>query len=453
MISSSKEKQIKELIRKGFDLELISFELDIPLEEINQFKLQLETGKKDNKPKTHNVKEIIDQRNKAAHLKIKHVKERYNKTFITVDKSEVKLPSKLSRQEIERINLKIEEIKNIIAKMEGFSEEEKRKNINLISSKLKTIEKYNLSIEQSEKLYNLMQSEELKNMNKGKAYRKAINSNRNISINKLIESIDIAQYQTENVEELKRLEKRLTPTLAQEKPLIVGAIRTKISNKILKIQQQNAIEKIRNNIPIEIEQIIRDIASDKLNIQTANAIIDEEAKKRIENKSKNKFTLTQEQERKQILIQIKTVLAEKSKQYNIENPEKAIAQIQELCGGDTGQSLRTVIKNLIGSKKYNKAKEICDKFSDNDKESQNLIYIKRLRNEIRNAEISDIVMRVINTNGTIEEERACIELIEKGLKIGNVKPRAVYLGKNQDGSRSITLEDVWTDEKTKRYTR
>ena len=439
MISSSKEKQIKELIRKGFDLELISFELDIPLEEINQFKLQLETGKKDNKPKTHNVKEIIDQRNKAAHLKIKHVKERYNKAFFTVDKSEVKLPSKLSRQEIERINLKIEEIKNIIAKMEGFSEEEKRKNINLISSKLKTIEKYNLSIEQSEKLYNLMQSEELKNMNKGKAYRKAINSNRNISINKLIESIDIAQYQTENVEELKRLEKRLTPTLAQEKPLIVGAIRTKISNKILKIQQQNAIEKIRNNIPIEI-------ASDKLNIQTANAIIDEEAKKRIENKSKNKFTLTQEQERKQILIQIKTVLAEKSKQYNIENPEKAIAQIQELCGGDTGQSLRTVIKNLIGSKKYNKAKEICDKFSDNDKESQNLIYIKRLRNEIRNAEISDIVMRVINTNGTIEEERACIELIEKGLKIGNVKPRAVY-------SRSITLEDVWTDEKTKRYTR
>lgn len=453
MISSSKEKQIKELIRKGFDLELISFELDIPLEEINQFKLQLETGKKDNKPKTHNVKEIIDQRNKAAHLKIKHVKERYNKAFFTVDKSEVKLPSKPSRQEIERINLKIEEIKNIIAKMEGFSEEEKRKNINLISSKLKTIEKYNLSIEQSEKLYNLMQSEELKNMNKGKAYRKAINSNRNISINKLIESIDIAQYQTENVEELKRLEKRLTPTLAQEKPLIVGAIRTKISNKILKIQQQNAIEKIRNNIPIEIEQIIRDIASDKLNIQTANAIIDEEAKKRIENKSKNKFTLTQEQERKQILIQIKTVLAEKSKQYNIENPEKAIAQIQELCGGDTGQSLRTVIKNLIGSKKYNKAKEICDKFSDNDKESQNLIYIKRLRNEIRNAEISDIVMRVINTNGTIEEERACIELIEKGLKIGNVKPRAVYLGKNQDGSRSITLEDVWTDEKTKRYTR
>ena len=443
MISSSKEKQIKELIRKGFDLELISFELDIPLEEINQFKLQLETGKKDNKPKTHNVKEIIDQRNKAAHLKIKHVKERYNKAFFTVDKSEVKLPSKLSRQEIERINLKIEEIKNIIAKMEGFSEEEKRKNINLISSKLKTIEKYNLSIEQSEKLYNLMQSEELKN----------INSNRNISINKLIESIDIAQYQTENVEELKRLEKRLTPTLAQEKPLIVGAIKTKISNKILKIQQQNAIEKIRNNIPIEIEQIIRDIASDKLNIQAANAIIDEEAKKRIENKSKNKFTLTQEQERKQILIQIKTVLAEKSKQYNIENPEKAITQIQELCGGDTGQSLRTVIKNLIGSKKYNKAKEICDKFSDNDKESQNSIYIKRLRNEIRNAEISDIVMRVINTNGTIEEERAYIELIEKGLKIGNVKPRAVYLGKNQDGSRSITLEDVWTDEKTKRYTR
>ena len=351
------------------------------------------------------------------------------------------------------INLRIAEIKKMLTKIEGLSEEEKRASINLIFSKLKIIEKYNLSIEQSEKIYNLMQSKELENINLGRSYKRAINSNINISIIKLIEAIDVAQYQTENVEELKKLEKKLTPMLAQEKPLAVGAIKTKISNKILKIQQQETIEKIRNNIPIGIEQIIRGIASDKLNIQAANAIIDEEARKRIENKSKNKFSLTQEQERKQILIQIKTVLAEKSKQYNIENPEKAITQIQELCGGDTGQSLRTVIKNLIGSKKYNKAKEICDKFSDNDKESQNSIYIKRLRNEIRNAEISDIVMRVINANGTIEEERACIELIENGLKIGNVKPRAVYLGKNQDGSRSITLEDIWTDEKTKRYTR
>ena len=453
MISNSKEKQIKELIKKGFDLELISFELDIPLEEINQLKLQLETGKKGNKTKTHNVKEIIDQRNKAAHLKIKQVKERYNKAFFTSDKSEAELPSKLSKQQRDMINLRIAEIKKMLTKIEGLSEEEKRTSINLIFSKLKIIEKYNLSIEQSEKIYNLMQSKELENINLGRSYKRAINSNINISIIKLIEAIDVAQYQTENVEELKKLEKKLTPMLAQEKPLAVGAIKTKISNKILKIQQQETIEKIRNNIPIEIEQIIRDIASDKLNIQTANAIIDEEARKRIENKSKNKFSLTQEQERKQILIQIKTVLAEKSKQYNIENPEKAITQIQELCGGDTGQSLRTVINNLIGSKKYNKAKEICDKFSDNDKESQNSIYIKRLRNEIRNAEISDIVMRVINANGTIEEERECIELIENGLKIGNVKPRAVYLGKNQDGSRSITLEDIWTDEKTKRYTR
>lgn len=201
MISSSKEKQIKELIRKGFDLELISFELDIPIKEINQLKLQLEIGKKDNKPKIHNAKEIIDPRYKAAHLKIKQVKERYNKAFFTSNESKVKLPSKLSKQQIERINLKIEEIKNIIAKMEGFSEEEKRKNINLISSKLKTIEEYNLSIEQSEKLYNLMESEKLKNMNLGKSYGKAINLNRKISINKLIESIDMAQYQTDNIEE------------------------------------------------------------------------------------------------------------------------------------------------------------------------------------------------------------------------------------------------------------
>ena len=55
-----------------------------------------------------------------------------------------------------------------------------------------------------------------------------------------------------------------------------------------------------------------------VNIQKANAMIDEEAKRRVESRPKAKFALTQEQERKQILIQIRTILEERAKKYCIE---------------------------------------------------------------------------------------------------------------------------------------
>ena len=56
-------------------------------------------------------------------------------------------------------------------------------------------------------------------------------------------------------------------------------------------------------------------------------------------------------------------------------------------------------------------------------------------------------------NGTYAEERAYFELIEKGLKMGNVKLGAISLGKSQDGLRTITLADIWTDENQKEKSR
>ena len=63
----------------------------------------------------------------------------------------------------------------------------------------------------------------------------------------------------------------------------------------------------------------------------------------------------------------------------------------------------------------------------------------------RNAEIGDIVLKAINFEGTLEEERNYYELIEKGLKMGNVKLGAISLGTNIDGTKNITMADVWTD--------
>ena len=176
-----------------------------------------------------------------------------------------------------------------------------------------------------------------------------------------------------------------------------------------------------------------------MDVQAANEILEDEAKKRVEGKPKTRFTLTEEQEKRQSLIQIKKILMENPEQYHIEKPEVTIMQIEELCNGGLEQAIRTVVKNLTGIKDFERAKEVCDKFSSRNDENQIATYIMKLKKEIKNDEIGEMVLKGMNMNGTYEEERAYLELIEKGLKLGRVKLEAVSLGKSQDGLKNITL--------------
>ena len=52
-----------------------------------------------------------------------------------------------------------------------------------------------------------------------------------------------------------------------------------------------------------------------------------------------------------------------------------------------------------------------------------------------------------------KEEKEYFELIKKGLKMGNIKLGAVSLGESQDGLRTITLADIWTDENQREKSR
>ena len=453
MIQYNEAEEIKKLIESGFDLELISFEFDIPIEKIKQYKLELETNKKSNSVKTYSAREIIDKENKHAHSKMQQMRTRYKKIYLKNNNVEAKPTKELSAQEIELINSVITKIEKIVEKMKNLSKNEKRNEANVILTELKKIASYQLTIEQAEKLHFLMQSEELENLNLNSKDRIDfyINRDRGKIIRKLTETVDIAQSQTEDIEELKILEKKLTAKMKQNNPIFVGAVKSRIENKISKINHKKAIDKVRNDVPADIELIITEIANGTLDIQTANEIINKEAKKRVESKPKTRFTLTEEQQKKQIQIQIRTVLMEKPQKYHIKNPEKTIMQMQELCGGELEQSIRTVVNNLTSIKDFERAKKVCDSFSNKDKESPLSKNIRTLRKSIRNAEIRDIVLKGINMN-EMEEERAYFELIEKGIKMGNVKLEEISLGKSQDGLRTITLADIWTDEKQKEKT-
>ena len=477
------KKEIKKLIEMGFDLELLSFELDVPIEELKQYKKEIEQIAKAsstttiketervakvsssqtikraeqvaiaNSTKTINEKKVVSKKSELIHSEMEKIRQKYKKLFLAKDeKEEPKTPPKLTKQQLEEINTAISKIEeNINSKKEnktenGKKDKDKEKNVRFrnITLELKKIKDYALTVEQAEKLYLLMQTENFKKL-KTLANGAELYTSRKKIVRKLAEAIDIAQSQTEDVEELKRLERKLTREMEQINPIFVSTIRGKIENKVLKIKQKEASYRTRNDVPTHIENIVQEIANGTLNIETANKIIEKEAKKRVKGKKQTKFTLTEEQERKQILNQIKTILAEYPEKYRIKNPEATIMQIQELSGCELEQAIRPVVDNFIIAKKFEKAKEICGTYSRQDSTIAFQKGIKLLRTKIKNAEVGDIVLAALNASE--KDEQVYFETIEKYINSGNVKLNLVYLGKNQDGTKNIYLSDIWEEER------
>lgn len=421
--------------------------------EMEQNKKDIEINSKNSMvKKTYNAKYLIEKRNNYAHTRLEEMRQKYKQLFFKSNKVEIELPKQLSQQEIELIENVIKIVGEKIKEIQLLPNREKVKVADDIVLELKKIEKYQLSIMQAEELYKLINSEELKRINIREITKvdSPMNRKRREIAEQLGNAIEFKQYEIEDIEELKVLERKITTEMLRENPVLMTT-KNKLSNKISTIKQKKTMDRIRVDIPTNIESIITDLVNGNIDIKEANKIINEEARRRVESKPKTRFSLTEEQEKKQILIQIRTAIIEKADKYKIKNPEMVILKLEELSDGETNLALRTVIKNLIEREEFEEAKRFCDKYykeaKEKYKENEFTKYIRGLRNEIRNAEIGNIVLTAINMKGTIEEERMYFELIDKGLKMGNVKLGAISLGKSKDGLKNITLADIWEPEK------
>lgn len=438
MLKLEEREIIKNLITKGFDIKLISFELDIPLEEVKKCKLELEVMKK-------SALDMVNIKGNQNINKLDQIRRKYEELYFSNVENKANCLRALTDKENDEINSTFVELNKLLENINEITKKEKYDRENEIYNRIRMIENYPLTIEQAEKLFSIMQTQSFSNLMRDRD-QKRINKIKRIAVQKLANAIDDIQLQTDELEELKKLKSRLTQKMQQNNPIAVESIKTKIDAKITKINRQNAIDRVRNNIPANIDFIINQLADGELDIKKANEIIDEEVKGRMENEPKNKFSLTEEQERKQIFIQIRNGLIEKAKKYYIKNPETTIMQIHELCGGELEESIRAVAENLINTKDFERAKEVCSRFNGKSYQSSLSVYIRRLRKNIQNAEIADIILKAIKMNGTEEEQKKCWDILEKGIEWRNVNLEAVSLGKSQDGLRNITLADVWTDK-------
>lgn len=441
--------KLKKLVKsEKFDLELISFELNIPIEYLKNLKDDIETNStNDSLKETRSNTNMKNEKNYYGNFKMQQIRTRYRQLFFGTNDVEIVQQPKVSQADTAFLEAEIARLEAKIQEMHSLSGKEKREMAYNICLELKKFEKYQLSIEQAEKLYAIASLGELQIF-------KAMVNQRRIIASKLAKAVDLKSVEVSDINQLRILERKITPQILKENPLLTDTVKRKILSRISTMQQQVAIDRIRNGVPPSIQAIIEDLVSGNIDLDSANAIIDEEAKKRVDSKPKSMFSLTEEQEKSQILVQMRTAIMEKADKYKIQNPEELVIQAQHfLCEGNLEWATRMVVTNLIGRKEYEAAKHICDKFTIKGKkgeaESEHAKQMRNLRNSIRYAEISDMVLSVINMNGTSEEERACFELIENGLRTRNIKLGAISLGKSRDGLRNISLADIWETEKTR----
>lgn len=383
-----------------------------------------------------------------AHKKLELMRRKYKEKYslkIGQDNNR-KQDKELTMREKEIVNNCLEKMMQAVDNWDG-SRTNAKELIKTIFDNAKTVYDKNIDMEQATQLVSIMDSS---NVEAALKYFKdvialKINGIRKKAYRKLAEKISEEMEETDDLETLEKLEKKMTTQMEKEN-LAVLNVRTNLSKKIERIKREEITKRIREDIPTELQTIISGLAKGKLDVEEAKKVIENMAKNRVEQKKATRFTLTEEQVRKRYLMQISKALSEQAEKYPIENPEQTMQLLQSLTNGSFLLQLNTVVENLVSRKEFEEADKICQSYvSKTNNNIEAFAYIKNLRKRTKNAKIGDLVYRTIHSNLSSEEEEKFWGLLQEGLGRNNVKMANIVVGKTQDGLRSITLEDIWPD--------
>lgn len=258
---------------------------------------------------------------------------------------------------------------------------------------------------------------------------------------KLIEAIDATIYETDSIEKLKEFKgKLLNPSSIKEKN-----IHEKIYRKMIKLRQQKFLEEAKTDVSKNIKSIVAGLAEGTIdNIEEVQEQIKQEAIMKLQSEGKSVTEDTQRKAENQILLKIGNQLKEKGKEYPIADHEKALEQLKQLHNGDIVSSLGIVAMNLTGLGKFEEANQICSEYLKPKYNGQvNYRNVTMLRNKVRNAEVTNIAMRIINASEKSKDEQIeLLEILESKLDKWQVDPKTIVLN-HQEGLKDVTLDDVW----------
>ena len=299
----------------------------------------------------------------------------------------------------------------------------------------------NLTVRQAERLVKVLNFDGIENIQIDGQDRIAlyIAKRREMSISKFTKTIYDNLESINDIEELRRLMKSLTQNCSDKYHYFVDSMRTKIMSKIEKMQKET--KRKNNKLPNNLEWIIEGIAKGDLDIEKAKLAIQAEAKRFVLENEQNKFTLNEEQKSRQYIYKIRNVIAKNGMEFKIENPITSIEMYGKLTE-NIKEGIIAITKNLIAKRDYQTAEEIFNHYSSDEYEE----CTTQLKREIIRAKLGSFVLNGIKKGVPEDKEEEFFRTINKLITDGYVDIKLVPLGKNRDGSREITLADIWVNE-------
>lgn len=492
---NEQKNMVIELLKEGYAPDLIST-IGIPIEIINECQVELEEEnrkrnieREEEKPKDRenlNKEKFEDESKKTkmnegyrqsegyrsferdssfkAHKKMQRMREKLN-YMLEIDSVKKKTPRKIqTEEEKEKIDKNIEKVQEKIGLMNDKSLVSFEVSKSVLHY-LKQLESLDLEIDQLETILGLI-SQKIKKQSLGNDIKKAIDKYEGKFVRALAKRIREKSEEVDSIEELESLSRKLSSysaNLSSNMKILltidIESVISEIHRKVLKIKARDIEIQNKNSMSNSIKNIINSIAIGEFDYDKAVEIINEEASKRLEQAPKTKFSLSKEQHVKQIKHIIGETLVKEADRYELINPRKAINDLINLNDGNQSRSLYIVVKNLITRKDFETAKEICEQhnvpinfeqasFVSKGNNLNNMgVYARDFKKEVLRAEVADMVMEYLNKDTYPAEERAFLENLEKRLKRENISMSSIILGKTKDGLRTITLEDIYKEDK------
>ena len=433
---------LEDLITSGFDLELIAFELDVPLEKLKIYKNELEK---------YGVIKVKKQNEKVDFSiisnKIRKIRRRYNSLYNNNMKDNYELPeatlegNDISEEDIKQAEEIINTIRNLLESGNEKNSFEQRKIAKIVYAEgFKQIKFNRISFEQEQELYKLLQHDLLKNFARISSVdplvREFLNI-KNVVVRSLEKSIDARLKITNDLNGLEKLREIASIVDINDNKVVVSSMKGNIASKIRKVQNAKAISELKV-VPESIVEIVNRMVDRSLNLDEAKKMIDDEVRKKcVDKKNEKHFVYTEESARKVINEQIHTLIKENAEMYSIENVEELIQTLSELTNKGTEISAKTVIANLSKRKEYQRAKVVCEIYKGEDKNSDTYKAFQSIKHGIERMEIGDIALDLIK-GGTPEEEMEWFTKITTSNKKG-INPDTCY--------HMMILENKWSDKK------
>ena len=449
-------EEIIGLLQKGFKERVISFELHLPIEYVKECKRQLDKRmeiKKVNQQNAQDAQKNLRNKTKITYKQIKDMKEKYhelkNRDMFAQEAEEIKKVPQ-SEEEKKKSEKAINKIKDKIEEISIDQKEEKNNSIQNILQSIKRVGEYNLTIEQYKKIMDLVDS--LNNIHfRDKTIYKSIVKAKNRIIRKLLDEIDLQVKITDNEEELQILKDKL-PKVKGVISFAVDTSRMKIDNKINRLKSRRIDEKETSQNVIKIAE---SLADGEFDYEQAIQEIETEARYLVSTKPKSKFSLTEEQQKTQVVSRICKELIQNADKYAIRDCQQVINNLNSINGGNKCSSVRVIVHNLIGRRKYEQAYKICDENMEpiksmNDLNNPNNKYIQSLKKDVISKQLSEKVMEVIESDMYMDSAINVMTFVEDTMKKERLGPGAIKLGNTADGLTTITLGDIYTFKSNKK---